>query len=182
MYLEAVTARLRAGGSEVVESADRNLADVTLVYCDTASDWEVLTDVLPSPAVAVLSAFDVDGFIRALREGAGVVHIATSSELVVAAAEAAVHGEALMPMGLAQRLAAQSVTSDEANAFTEIERILLGALARGKTIGEIVEQVHYSDRTVRRRLQGLYLKLDVHSRGEAIEKIHLEGLANRPGQ
>ena len=82
----------------------------------------------------------------------------------------------------AQRLAAQSATSDEADAFTEIERVLIGALARGKTIGEIVEQVHYSDRTVRRRLQGLYVKLDVHSRGEAIEKIHLEGLANRHGQ
>lgn len=182
MYLEAVTARLRAGGSDVIEAADRGHADVTLVYCDTAGDWEVLADVLPSAAVAVLSAYDLDGFIRALRDGAGVAHIATSSELVVAAAEAAAHGEALLPIGLAQRLAAQSVTGGEADAFTEIERVLIGALARGKTIAEIVEQVHYSDRTVRRRLQGLYLKLDVHSRGEAIEKIHLEGLANRHGQ
>ena len=181
MYVEAVTARLRADGSEVVDVADRHLADVTLVYCDTAGDWEVLADVLPSPAVAVLPSFDVDGFIRALREGAGVAHIATSSEMVVAAAEAAAHGEALLSIGLAQRLATQSATSDEADAFTEIERILIGALARGKTIHEIVEEIHFSDRTVRRRLQGLYLKLGVHSRGEAIEKIHLEALANHCG-
>ena len=81
-----------------------------------------------------------------------------------------------------EHLATQSATSDDTGAFTEIEGILIDALARGKTIAEMVEQVHYSDRTVRRRLQGLYLKLDVHSRGEAIEKIHLEGLANRYDQ
>lgn len=182
MYLEAVAARLQAGGSQVVEATDGDLADVTLVYCDTAGDWEVLSEVLPRPAVAVLSSFDADGFIRALRAGAGVAHIATSSELIVAAAEAAAQGEALLPMGLAQRLAAQSATSEEASAFTEIDRTLIGALAQGRTIAEIVEQVHCSDRTVRRRLQGLYLKLDVHSRGEAIEKIRLEGLTSQLGQ
>lgn len=182
MYLEAVAARLRAGGSQVVEGTDRDLADVALVYCDTVRDWEVLTDVLPSPAVAVLSSFDVDGFIRALRAGAGVAHVGTSSELVVAAAEAAMNGEALLPMALAQQLAAQSATSDEADAFTEVDRVLIGALSQGRTIAEIVEQVHYSDRTVRRRLQSLYLKLDVHSRGEAIEKIRIEGLASQFGK
>ena len=182
MYLEAVATRLRAGGFQVLEAADRDLADVTLIYCETARDWEALADALPSPAVAVLPSFDVDGFIRALRAGAGGAHIATSSELVVAAAEAACNGEAWLPMGLAQRLAAHSVTSDEAEAFTEIERILIGALAQGKTIAEIVEQIHYSDRTIRRRLQGLYMKLDVHSRGEAIEKIRLEGLASKLSQ
>ena len=181
MYLEAVTARLLSDGSQVIEPADRHLADVSLVYCDTAGDWELLADVLPSPAVAVLSSFDADGFIRALRAGAGVAHIATSSELVVAAAAAAVHGEVLLPIGLAQRLAAQSTTSDENDGFTEIEKVLIGALGRGKTIAEIVEEIHYSDRTIRRRLQGLYLKLGVSSRGEAIEKIHLERLANHHG-
>lgn len=182
MYMEAVTARLRAGGSQVVETADQDAADIALVWCDTARDWETLTDVLPSPAVAVLPSFDIDGFARALRAGAGIAHIATSSELVVAAAEAAVNGEALMPMALAQRLATQYVTGDEADDFTEIEKMLIGALAQGKTIAEIVEQVHYSDRTIRRRLQGLYVKLDVHSRGEAIKKIRLEDLANRHSQ
>ena len=182
MYMEAVTARLRTGGSEVVKAADSSQADVTLVWCDTARDWEMLTDVLPSPAVAVLPSFDLDGFIRALRAGAGVAHIATSSELIVAAAEAAVQGEALLPMALAQRLAAQSTTTDEADTFTKIERMLIGALAQNKTIAEIIEEVHFSDRTIRRRLQGLYLKLDVHSRGEAIEKIRIEGLASRFGQ
>lgn len=182
MYLEAITARLQAGGSQVVAATDRDAADVALVYCDTTLDWDTLINVLPSPAVAVLPSFDLDGFIRALRAGAGVAHIATSSELVVAAAKAAAQGEALLPIGLAQRLANQSATSDETNALTEIERMLIGALAQGKTIAEIVEQVHYSDRTIRRRLQGLYLKLGVHSRGEAIEKIHLEGLASRFGQ
>jgi DNA-binding NarL/FixJ family response regulator len=178
MYLEAVTARLQVGGSQVLEADERDLADVVLVWCDTAPDWEVLADVLPNPAVAVLPSFDIDGFIRALRAGAGVVHIATSSELVVATAEAVVQGEVLLPIALAQRLAAQSATRDEVDAFTEIERILIGAIGRGKTIAEIVEQVHYSDRTIRRRLQGLYVKLDVHSRGEAIEKIRLEGLGD----
>ena len=182
MYLEAVTARLHADGSQVIEAADRDVADVTLVYCDTAGDWELLADVLPSPAVAVLSSFDVAGFIRALKAGAGVAHVATSSELVVAAAVAAVHGEVLLPIGLAQRLAAQSPTSDDNDGFTEIDRVLIEALARGKTIAEIVEEVHYSDRTIRRRLQGLYLKLGVCSRGEAIEKIHLERLANHHSQ
>ena len=70
MYMEAVTARLQADGSEVVDVADRHLADVTLVYCDTAEDWELLADVLPNPAVAVLPSFDINGFIRALRKGA----------------------------------------------------------------------------------------------------------------
>lgn len=181
MYLEAVTARLRAEGSEVIETTDRDLADVALVWCDTAQDWDALNDFLPRPAVAVLPSFDLDGFIRALRAGAGIAHIATSSELVIAAAAAAVQGETLLPIGLAQRLAAQSATSDEADAFTPVERNLITALAQDQTIAEIVEQVHYSDRTIRRRLQGLYLKLNVHSRGEAIEKIRLENLASRFG-
>ena len=182
MYMEAVTTRLEADGSEVLDVADRHLADVTLVYCDTAEDWELLADVLPNPAVAVLPSFDINGFIRALRQGAGVAHSATSSEMVVDAVEAAMHGEALLPIGLAQRLANQSTTSDEAHTFTEIEKLLISALARGKTTSEIVEEINYSDRTVRRRLQSLYLKLDVQSRGEAIEKIHLEGLDSQHHQ
>ena len=152
MYLEAVTARLTASGVEVLEFSEADLADVALVYCETEKGWETLTAV-PHAAVAVLPSFDPDGFVRALRAGAGVAHLATSSKLVVAAVEAAAHGEALLPMEFAQRLAAHSMTSDEADAFTVLDRILVEALADGMTIPETVETVHFSDRTVRRRLR-----------------------------
>ena len=179
MYLEAVTARLAASGSEVVESSESDPADVTLVYCDTAEDWRVLAAVASHAVVAVLPSFDPDGFVRALRIGAGAAHVATSSELVVEAAEAALRGEALLPMAFAQRLAAHSMMSDEAVSFSALDRTLIEALADDQTIAEMVKAVHYSDRTVRRRLQGLYLKLGVRSRDEAIEKIRLEGLVKQ---
>ena len=185
MYQEAVTARLATSGTEFLEPSQVDLADVTLVYCDTAKDWEVLAAVASRAvlasraAVAVLPTFDPDGFVRALRVGAGVAHVASSSELVVAAVDAAAHGEVLLPMAFAQRLAAHTMTSDEADSFTALDRLLIRALADGRTIAEMVATIHYSDRTVRRRLQGLYLKLGVHGRGEAIEKIRLERLAEQ---
>ncbi len=181
MYREAVTARIESHGSTVVSPDDMADVDVVLVYCETERDWDTLESVGSCPVVVVLPKFDRSGFVRALAAGAGVAHVATSSELVYAAAEAAAHGEALLPIKLAQFLALGSLPDSETEPFTSDERTLLVALSQGQTIRQIGADLHYSDRTVRRRMQGLYLKLEVDSRSNAIKKIRHEQLAERFG-
>lgn len=185
LYREAVSGQLRRQGVGVVsiEHADLNEggfavpedADVVLVHCESEGDWDSLTALAREGhrTVSVLLDFNIHGLIRALVAGACPVHLRTSSEIIVETARAAAAGEALLPIGLAQSLAAKAGAAEVPAGIDTTERRLVSALARNHSIARMARDLSFSDRTIRRRLQTLYLKLDVATRGEAIERCQV---------
>ena len=110
---------------------------------------------------------------------AGVVYVDTSSEATVDVIDAAVGGEVVLPRQAAQSIAALAQRMRPPSELDEGEERLLRALASGRTVVDLAREMHYSERTVRRHLHSLYLKLGVTNRAGAIGQAVRLGLADR---
>ncbi len=171
-YREALTARLEASGF-AVEGAEDTLALV--IHCDSEERWVHAADAaMWTATVVVISDLEIDRFVEALAIGAGVVHMDTPTEVMVDVVKAAIAGEALLPLAITRLLASHMPPGRNEIVDTSLEGVELqvaeGLLA-GRTITQIAEDLSYSDRTIRRKLQGVYLKLGVPNKTAAIEEL-----------
>ncbi len=73
-------------------------------------------------------------------------------------------------MGLAQSLAMTAQAVQMPDGFSETEKQLVSALAFEHSVSKIAIDLHYSERTIRRKLQTLYIKLGVATRSEVIHR------------
>ncbi len=166
-YREALTARLAASGIGIGEGAD-----VVVICCTNESLWSQAADsVLWTPTVIVIADLGLDLFVRALALGAGVVHLDTKTEIMLDVIRAAAAGEALLPLAVTQALATYEPPGSKdiiGTEFEGVEKRIVEALVAGQSIAEIADVLSYSDRTVRRKLQGIYLKLGVTNQREAV--------------
>lgn len=183
-YVEAITSRLDSRGL-LAGNDDQDEADirqVQLILCANDERWNELATLAIDPemvTVAVLPDLDIEGYTRALSAGVdGVVYVDTSSAITADVIVAAVQGEVLLPSQAAQAIARLAHREKPANALDERDRQLLRALSGGATIASVADELHYSDRTVRRYLQNLYLRLGVSNRAEAITAAVRLGLVD----
>jgi DNA-binding NarL/FixJ family response regulator len=70
----------------------------------------------------------------------------------------------------------REVEDPPANRLSEREREVVGLMASGATNREIAEKLHLSPWTVKEYTQGLYRKLDVRNRAEAVQRAQRVGL------
>jgi DNA-binding NarL/FixJ family response regulator len=179
-YREALAARLEAAGF-VVEGTDDVLALV--IYCDSDDRWAHAADAaLWTATVAVVPDLEIDRFVRALAMGAGVVHLDTPTDVMVDVVRAAISGEALLPLAITRTLASHDPPGREQILETSLEGIELQVAERllaGETINQIADGLNYSDRTIRRKLQGIYLKLGVPNRTAAMEELKVRSERQR---
>lgn len=195
-YREALAARVAERGWRVVadppsgrggdagagetSSAGSNGATVAVHYCDSEAAWARLAESVGAGhlgCVAVIMRLDPVLYRRALVMGAGVVHHDTSTEIMAQVVESAGHGEALLPMPVARQLAAAA--DDDASgaaALDELEVELLRGVVGGETVLALGQRFHFSERTIRRRLQSVYFKLGVDDRVGAIRVVERDGL------
>lgn len=195
-YREALSARLASRGRAVIteppiDDAPSVLhevvppsATVAVFHCSTEADWESLEgsqDAGYLGRVVVIVQLDSSLYRRALALGVGVVHHDTSTDIMAQVIESAGHGEALIPMQVARRLAAESSSTGDADAqpLDRLETELLRGMVEGETIVSLGERFHFSERTVRRRLQSAYLKLGVDDRTGAIRAIERDRLLDQ---
>lgn len=144
LYSEAVSAQLRSQGVEIIPTEPRDGdggslglpegVDAVLAYCESEDDWNRLMALGGHHVVAVLPDFTMSNLVRALASGACPVHLRTSSEIIVETARAAASGEALLPMGLAQRLAVKAQATEVPTGLDRTELKLVSALADNQTI------------------------------------------------
>lgn len=121
------------------------------------------------PAVLVLSAYDDMDYVRAaLEAGAGGYLLKTAhTRDVVAAIGAVARGEIVLDPGIArQLLGAPTATREPVLSGREIE--VLRAAARGLRTREIATELGTSTRTVESHLTGIFNKLGVGNRTEAV--------------
>jgi DNA-binding CsgD family transcriptional regulator len=192
-YREALSARLAARGRLVTSEPPFDErpttlhqvvppgATVAVFHCSTETDWERLAsseDVGYLGRVAVIVQLEAELYRRALEMGVGVVHHDTSTEIMAQVIESAGHGEALIPMQVARRLMVEPNAGGSVDviALDRLEIELLRGVFDGETVVSLGERFHFSERTVRRRLQSAYLKLGVDDRTGAIRVIERDRL------
>ncbi len=174
---------------EVVDDPTRFVQDgrldftsrrVLLIGLDGADNWSLLVRLMEwsdTCPVVGLARQDSD-LLRALALGAsGVLSIEADSRRILRAAEAAVDGDAMLPQVLLSRFSAllppTGITSD---AVSDEERRWLSLLAEGETVDKIAVQSGWSSRQMSRRFAGLYLRLGVANRDQAVALASRMGL------
>ncbi len=192
-YREALTARLASRGRSVTTEppiAETPVAlhqvvpsssTVAVFHCSTEADWALLAgsnDAGYLGRVAVIVQLEASLYRRALAMGVGVVHHDTSTDIMAQVIESAGHGEALLPMQVARQLVAESSSTGAVDGLVldRLEFELLRGMVEGETIVSLGERFHFSERTIRRRLQSAYLKLGVDDRTGAIRVIERDRL------
>jgi len=193
-YAEAVKARLAARGlladadgfGDEPRTADHPsdssavVRQLMVVFCDGEHHWEALqhsVDEVGVVTIAVLPFLDLEGYVRALSLGVdGVVYADTSSVITADVMVAASQGEVLLPSQAAQAMAKLAHRERPSTELDAVDLELLRALSEGTTVAQIAGRLHYSERTVRRYLQNVYLRLGVRNRAEAITTAARLGL------
>jgi DNA-binding NarL/FixJ family response regulator len=183
---------------EVVGEADHGAAAVQLAY-EVSPDIILLDIELPGPSgldmvhqlrnaaptarIIVLSAYDNDEYVLgALRLGAhGYLVKRTSDETVVEAVRQVHQGTHLLSPSLVEKVLQEFRTLAERQARLEVgiseqELQVLGMLAQGATSREIGEEMFWSERTVKRKVQEILDKLDARNRTQAVAEAISRGL------
>jgi DNA-binding NarL/FixJ family response regulator len=156
-------------------------AEAVLFTVRSTSDWQVLRELLKvNPgikAIALLVDATPDRHAEALRCGAhGAVAWEAPPEQIVAVVTAALDGFALLPSGVAQSMAVTGPPLHDPEWITAEEVEWLKLLAKGATVQQLATKVGYSERALYRLLHGLYGRMRVASRTEAILQASRWGL------
>ena len=177
-----------ANAPEAILKAQKIEPDVVLldIRLPGASGWEVcrtLCAMLPDTHVIMLTSFqDEDYLFKALRAGArGYLLKTASHEDLIDAVRSVAQGQRLLSAPLVDKLVAQF--SDLAREMErretgmdqeEIE--ILKLLSRGATNAKIAEETHWSEVSVKRKLQTVFDKLGVEDRTSAAVEALRRGL------
>lgn len=186
-YCRGLGAALTAAGyavEEVEHVHPQTVAsrfELLLLTVRSASDWQVVRDVRadnPDLKVIVLLVDPTaDRHAEALRCGAsGVVAWEAAPETILAVVAAALDGCVLLSLSVAQAIAVTGRPLYDPEWITPEEVEWLRLLARGITIQQVAEKAGYSERALYRVLHGLYGRMRVANRTEAILQAGRWGL------
>lgn len=176
-----------AGAGFVLEESDEGPGgvlmdvDAALFTVRSASDWQVLREILAVNATLTLVALLVDPspdrHAEALRSGAhAAVPWEAAPEDIVEVVRAALDGKTLLATPVARAIAGSGPALFDPGWITDDEIAWLRLLAGGATVQQLAEKVGYSERALYRMLHGLYGRMRVANRTEAILQASRWGL------
>ncbi len=143
-------------------------------------------------AVVVITTFDLDEYVHAaLRAGAvGFLLKDAGPALLAQAVHAAARGDALIAPSITARLLKAFAAAEPAappaqplEPLTDREEQVLATVARGRTNGEIADELHITLSTVKTHIASLMTKLGARNRVEiAMWAYETNRVASRPGR
>lgn len=175
-------------GEEAIESVGSLTPDVVLM--DLAmpgmGGLEATRHIVrehPDVAVVVLTMFDDDSVLSAVRAGAkGYLLKDADVDAVVRAVHAAHHGETVLGAGpsstLAGYVASSTAPAGPFRELTQREHEILQRIAAGEDNTTIAHDLHLTDKTVRNYVSTILAKLRVGSRAEAVAKARDAGMGS----
>jgi DNA-binding NarL/FixJ family response regulator len=172
----------KAFRSDSIAESDVVLMDIGLPGMSGIEGAKYITEHYPGTATVMCTVFEDDQKIfDALCAGAVgyLLKEVDSADLIRAIRDATAGGSPMTP-DIARKVIAHfqkppARPAEPIETLTERERETLDLLAQGKSYAEIGEHLFVSIDGVRSRIRTIYVKLQSHSRGEAVAK----GLAHR---
>ncbi|GAY78506.1 two component transcriptional regulator, LuxR family [Sporolactobacillus inulinus] len=165
---------------------DLFVIDLNMPDMDGMAASDLILDLDPDAKIIIYTGYETEIeplFASMIERGiAGVVSKSASIDSLIAALNAALRDEVLLPIWLVQRL---HVRDTERKSGTNVhlnqtERKILTGVMRGETNRDIAGELLIGQRTVEKHLTGIFQKLGVHSRIEAIERVNELGLIRVP--
>ncbi len=125
----------------------------------------------PNTQVVVVTVYENDDLVfKALCEGAsGYLTKNTPPQKLIDSLKELENGGAPMSTNIA-RLVVSSFHKNRQSPLTARELEVLELLSSGKSYSTIADQLFVDKETVKSHIKNIYLKLEVHSKAEAIEK------------
>jgi DNA-binding NarL/FixJ family response regulator len=158
------------------QSPDVILMDINLPKMDGIECVRQLKTLIPSAQVLMLTVYeDSDKIFNSLLAGASGYLLKRTPQAGILEAIAEVHrGNSPMTGHIARKVVQyfnqRGDLGSEVEKLSQREREVLDHLARGMPYKEIASLLSVSLDTIRVHIKGIYGKLHVHSRGEAVAK------------
>lgn len=149
-----------------------------LVVVGDGAEATILGRRQPGTLVVVLvPTLDLAGYRQALAAGAdGVAHVDGQPAIIADVIRGAVVGEVILPAEVARQLAGKP-RAHQPDLSNE-ERNLLQRISEGATVVQLADEFYLAERSVRRRLQNIYVKLGAGGRAEAVKLAGQMGLVD----
>ena len=174
-----------SNGLEAVDKAARFhpaviLMDIRMPELDGLQATRRIMAADNGARILILTTFDLDEYVfEALKAGAsGFVLKDDSPEQLIAAIRTVADGEALLSPAITKRVIEKFVRiappapPKGLEELSERERDVFRLLARGLSNGEIGEQLHISEATVKTHVTHILQKLDLRDRVQAVVLAH----------
>lgn len=168
-----------ANGEQAVDLWKRHRPAVTLMdlrmpTLDGTRAIEMIRQEDGSARIIVLTTYDTDNeILLAIKAGAKAYLLKdTQREEMLDCIRRVARGETCLPASLVEKLASSLGQAP----LTDRELHVLGLMAEGKSNKEIAALLHIGETTVKSHLRGVFRKLNVLSRTEAIAVAARRGL------
>lgn len=147
------------------------LMDIELPGMNGIEAISKIKAILPDTHVVVVTVYENDELVfKALCEGAsGYLTKNTPSAKLIESLKELDSGGAPMSTNIA-RMVVSSFHKNRQTPLTARELEVLELLSSGKSYSTIADQLFIDKETVKSHIKNIYLKLEVHSKAEAIEK------------
>jgi len=177
-----------SNGEEVVEMVtekkpDVVVMDIAMPKLNGIEATRQIKLIHPLTGILILSAYDDDEYVFALLKAgaAGYLLKSVGGDELVRAIRATYNGEPVLDPGIAKKVLNYFKLPDKVPAtvtgsvqLSERELDIIKLAAKGLTNKDIAEKLHLSYRTVEGHMRGIFNKLGIGSRTEAV----LYGLKN----